>query len=224
MKTILKLAAAVVLLVMIGGMVTLQSAIKDARTEQQELSKTSADAGTSAKDDSSPAAESEEVRRLREGNKDLPKLRNEVRKLRRQADEMAKLRADNERLKNAPKPVARQYPPDFIKRDMLRDSGLSTPEAAAQTAIWAMTHGELNRLKECLTSEAAASMLAAKDEASLRRDMEGAKVIPGFRILDKEERSADEVVLKIELIPDLDTGGQEMKFKRVGNEWKLGGM
>ena len=53
--------------------------------------------------------------------------------------------------------------------------------------------------------------------------MEGAKAIPGFRILDKEEKSPDEVVLKIEMIPDADLGGQEMTLKRIGNEWKLGG-
>ena len=58
-KIVLKLTAAIVLLlVMIGGVVTLrQSAIKDARAEQQELSKAGADAGAAAESKDGGAAD-----------------------------------------------------------------------------------------------------------------------------------------------------------------------
>jgi hypothetical protein len=224
MKTMLRIAAVLVLLVMIGGVVTLQSAIKDARAEQQELSKPGVDAGAAAesKDGSRPAGESDEAQRLREANKDLPKLRNEVRQLRRQADEMAKLRADNERLRNAPK-GAKQYPPDYIRRDALADAGLATPEATAQTFLWAMLHGDIKRLKDCVTPEAQAHMseLNQSEEQIQEQTAEMKKVFPGFRIAEKKDISADEVELKIEIMPGMDGANSTVTMKRVGNEWKM---
>ena len=229
MKTMLKMAAALVLLVMIGGAVTLQSAIKDARTEQQELSKAAADAGATAesKDGSLPAGANDEVLRLREANKDLPKLRNEVRQLRRQAEEMAKLSADNERLKNAPKQGVRQYPPDFVRRVALVDKGLATPEATIQTFFWAMTQGNVSRMKDCMSAEEAAKLPQQSDEKIGEEAAQAAKAIPGFRIAEKRDLSPDEVEMKIEVMPgvDGDIGAdgtdQPIKLKRVGNEWKV---
>jgi hypothetical protein len=231
MKTILKLTAVLVLLVMIGGVVTLQSAIKDARTEQQELSKTGADAGAMAesKDGSRPTGVSDEVLRLREANKDLPKLRNEVRQLRRQADEMAKLRADNERLKNALKPGARQYPPDFVRRGALIDAGQATPEATVQTFFWAMTQGNVSRIKDCMSAEDVAKLAQQSDEKLKEETAMVGKAIPGFRIAEKHDISPGEVEMKIEVMPgvdgDIGMDGAErpVKLKRVGNEWKLEG-
>ena len=225
MKIVLKLAAIVLLIVMIGGAVTLQSAIKDARAEQQELSKSGADVGAPQenKNAAGPTAESDELQRLREANKDLPKLRNEVRQLRRQADEMAKLRADNERLKNGPKQGAKQYPPDYIKRDAMGDAGLATPEAAVQTFFWAMTRGNYQRFKDCLSPEAMKVLADESEEKFTASSAEASKVLPGFRIADKQVISADEVKLTIELMPGVENASQGMTLKHIGNEWKLGG-
>ena len=233
MKTMLKMAAALVLLVMIGGAVTLQSAIKDARTEQQELSKAGADAGAQAegKDGSLPAGANDEVLRLREANKDLPKLRNEVRQLRRRADEMAKLRADNERLQNVSKQGAKQYPPDFVRRAALVDKGLATPEATIQTFMWAMTQGNVSRMKDCMSAEDAAKLSQQQSDDQMREDMAKAgKAIPGFRIAGRHDISPSEVEITVEVMPSADGSigsdgtDRPIKLKRVGNDWKLEGM
>jgi hypothetical protein len=223
MKTMLKLAAVLLLAVMIIAAAAMQSAIKEARAEQQNLLQPGADAGVVQQNNvaSQPAVASDEAQRLRDVNKDLPKLRNEVRQLRRQAEEMEKLRADNEWLKNAPKPAPRQYPPDFIKRDALVDAGLATPEATVQTAMWAMVNGNLRRMKQCATAEGLAEMGQMTEEQFREQAAEAAKVIPGFRITDKGEHSPDEVWLTIEVVPGVEGSDRTMKLKRVGNEWKL---
>lgn len=225
MKTILKLAAGVILLVMIGGAVTLQSAIKDARSEQQSLQQSGADAGaTQQKNDAAqPTAESVEAAKLREANKELPKLRNEVRQLRRQAEALAKLQAENEKLKNAPVPGARQYPPDYIRRAALVDAGLATPEATMQTFLWAMTRGNLERMKSCLASNRLADLPQMSAEQFQKQAEEAAKVMPGFRIVERTDMSPYVVRLKVEMMPGMEDAEREGVLERVGNEWKIAG-
>jgi hypothetical protein len=228
MKTMLKLAAVLFLAVMIVAAVAMQSAIKEARAEQQNLLQPSADAGVLPENKAAPQSSvvSDEVQKLRDANKDLPKLRNEVRQLRRQAAEMEKLRADNERLKNAPKPVPRQYPPDYIKKNAFVDAGLATPEATVQTFLWALTRRDYKRFMDCLSSEAVASMGVTSEEKFQQEASEASKVFPGFRIAEKKENSPDEVKLTIEMMPGIDGAGDAngpITLKRIGNEWKVGG-
>ncbi len=165
----------------------------------------------------------DEAARLREANKDLPRLRNEARQLRRKMEELNALKAENERLHAQQAAMASgkmtaAHPPGFVGRNQLFDAGLATPEAALQTTIWAWSQGNFDRMLQCMTSDDGKDF---KQELEKNRD-EMAKLgaaLPGYRIVETNAASADEVVFKVELMSDEE--GTPMHVRRVGNEWKV---
>jgi len=165
----------------------------------------------------------EEAAKLREANRDLPKLRNEARQLRRKLDEFNALKAENERLHAQQAAMASgkltaAHPPGFVGRNQLFDAGLATPEAALQTTIWAWSQGNFDRMLQCMTSDGGKDF---KQELEKNHD-EMAKLgaaLPGYRIVETNAPSADEVIFKVELMSDEE--GTPMHVRRVGNEWKV---
>jgi len=165
----------------------------------------------------------DESAKLREGNRDLPKLRNEARQLRRKLDELNALKAENERLRAQQAAIASGkmttvHPPGFVGRNQLFDAGLGTPEDALQTTIWAWSQGNFDRMLQCMTSDGTKDF---KQELEKNRD-EMAKLgaaLPGYRIVETNAASADEVIFKVELMSDEE--GTPMHVRRVGNEWKV---
>ncbi len=230
MKAVSKFAMRGGMLVLLaGGIVAVgfkQSAVARLRAEQQVLLSESQEARQLAAENEGIAKlreEYAEVVKLRDENKDLPRLRNEARQLRRQAEESGKLSAENERLRDTisanqsrGKSGAPALPADFVTRAAMGDVGLSTPEAAVQTAFWAMSQGNLERVAQCFVDGGPNLNNAERERTDM---MEGMKSFPGFRIAEKKMISPDEVELGMQ--SSMGGPAAPIKLKLVGNEWKI---
>ncbi len=129
--------------------VSLQQSATEVNQLQTDLAKSTGDATQSQ----------EEITRLREENRDLLKLRGEVSELRDARAEFEKVSAENKRLQtfaaNMPKPGAKQtsMQPISIRIGELYDRGVSTPENALQTFLWAQRDRNPAAMSRCVTSE-----------------------------------------------------------------------
>src|ERR1700743_3582088 len=119
-----------------------------------EASQLKADLARSTGDE---AQDAEEIIRLREENHELLRLRNEVNQLRDARATFEKVNAENQRLqeqvRTAEKSNAKQAPmqPILTRMESLYDRGLSTPENAVQTILWAERSGNIGGLSRCVT-------------------------------------------------------------------------
>jgi len=101
-----------------------------------------------------------------------------------------------------------------------RFAGYADPESALQSLIWAFGKGDvrafLNSVSPALQREDAGkpdtAIITAQNKADLAR-------VNGYRILDKQVLSADEVVFTCYAEGLNDT--QKFSIKRIGNEWKF---
>jgi uncharacterized membrane protein len=224
-----KLAVNLVLVLALAGAVAIalqeHREIEQARAEQAALMAESQEAQRLAEENKGITAlrdSNTEAEKLREQNKDLPALRNDARQLRRAAADLEKLRAENQQLLgkiNAAKspggPGA--VPAGFIPRAAMQDVGASTPEAAVQTFLWAMTQGNLERLAQLTGADGPPMPLNAEQQKS--RLSQEAQNFPGFAIAEKNIISADEVEIGLQT----SMGGTiaPIKLRRVDNEWKV---
>lgn len=203
-----------------------QSSIARLQDERTVLAADQDEAARLAKENGDLQAmrgDSDEVVRLREENKDLPRLRNEVRQLRRRLDEMNALKAENARLRAQQAGVgagrAKARPPGYIPRRQFYDAGLATPEAALQTALWAWSTGNFDRMAQSMTPE---------DSEKFKKDLENEReeltkfgaALPGYLVLQTNTVSADEIDFSVQLLSD-DTEPAKMRVRRVGNEWRV---
>jgi hypothetical protein len=228
----IRLLLLAVLIAATGVVILNQKALGRLRSENQALTAESQEAQRLAAENSTiPQLRQagEEADRLRRDVESLPGLRNEVRQLRRQADELKKVRSENERLMLEQKAAQSQaasssMPADFISRATLGDAGLGTPEAAAQTVLWAMCQGNIDRLAQC-SLEALPGSQGSNGSSPGRLGLtdqiliDHMKSFPGFRIASRQDISDTEVVLGLQS----SVGGtaMPMTLKRVGLEWKL---
>ncbi|MEO6034363.1 MAG: hypothetical protein ABIQ35_03825 [Verrucomicrobiota bacterium] len=164
----------------------------------------------------------EDLQKLRADIRDLPKLRNEIHPLRERAREFKILVSENERLRSLKKIQPGQAAPanlpmDFIPKSALRDVGSETPEAALQSAFWAMCHGDLDRLTELMVG--GANDLNQDKGWEKRNIAEEMSHFNGFRIAHKKSVSPVEMELGLQTS---DGGGVFPVFvKLIGAEWKL---
>ena len=165
---------------------------------------------------------------------ELLRLRNEVRQLREGAKELEKLRAElaaskveNSKLRAAQ--AGGQSPstnaPGLVTRQDWRFAGYGSPEATVQSYLSAMASGDFEGF---VAAFAPADREMFKDSEMTKEKFaakagHGADQIAGYRILGRDPSSTDEkVVLAIEL---LDVNGkskqQPLTFIRDGQEWRL---
>lgn len=163
---------------------------------------------------------------------DLLRLRGEVGVLRRQKEEMQELAAENEKLqienrqlKSPPATPARsefQFAERGIPKESWTFAGYATPEAAAQSMLWAMAQGDLNTLFGSFTAEYQSIFqdeTRGKSEAELAKDLrEGFAGVKSYYIVESTILSADEQKLSIAIEG---AGDEKLVFKRIGNEWKV---
>lgn len=108
--------------------------------------------------------------------------------------------------------------------------GYATPEASAQSMLWAASRGDLDKLSVGVTTEEMdrfKSRMEGKSQEEIRRDlMAWASAMADYRITQKETISGDEVHLHIHATPSagaLHSGKVVMVMKKMGNEWKRAG-
>lgn len=152
---------------------------------------------------------------------ELMRLRNEASQLRRRQKELTGVRAENENLRA--KLASGQtnqssnlvpLPPGYIRRRDAQMVGLDTPEAAFQSALWAIANRDTNvlfRVMDGIQSE--------WERAPDKEDFwQKANMIPGFRVTQSEPVSDNEMKLKVEFAPGME---QSMTARKMGTEWKL---
>jgi RNA polymerase sigma factor (sigma-70 family) len=163
---------------------------------------------------------------------ELMRLRGEVGQLRNERKELEKLRAENRpRSTPGPRPAAQPETPTE-QNDFPKESwafvGYADPESAFQSTVWALSNGDVKTMLASMTPDELARAhrrWADKSEAEIAANTRAEfEKVKGFRILKKEARSDDEVVLTL-YVEGLDPneGTPRMKLQRVGNEWRVAG-
>ena len=148
------------------------------------------------------------------------------------------MRADNQRLRTggrplqsapnagAATPAAAASQEGYYPKENWAFIGYETPEAALQSAIWAMREGDTRTLLASLTPEEMARMQKEwgnKSEAQVSADAKkGTDKISGIRILESKTLSDEEVVLSIYAAGGEDKV-QKIAMKRYGAEWRMAG-
>jgi cell division septum initiation protein DivIVA len=162
-----------------------------------------------------------ELLRLRNQAAQLRAATNELEQLRRQ---IGQLRASAQTAGEASGPAAAAAG-EMVPRESWRFAGYATPEAAFQSVFFAMSQGDYRTFLESLSPEEAARWSGkSKTPEQLAEDgrREMAKVA-SYRVLEKDEVSADEVVLVVYA-----AGGESkvlpMQMRKVGEQWKFAGM
>lgn len=133
------------------------------RAENMSLQQASAEAdrlkADLARSTAIQADTEDDIARLREENLDLLKLRNQVNQLREATAQFEQVRAENLRLqsvsRNAPSRDNKEavFQPIVVLVQNLYDQGLSTPEAAVQTFLWAERDRNADALSKCILPE-----------------------------------------------------------------------
>ena len=174
---------------------------------------------------------------------ELMRLRGEVAQLRRQTNEIATLQTENAKLKATlasameaataarlqakPSIDSAAVQPLLVPRETWAFAGYGSPEDALKTAVWAMSNGDPNNFLASLSPTERAKMERQWQDktheeiaAEARREMDK---LTGFRILDRQVISDDEVVLRVFAEGD-ERDIRRMRMKRFGSEWKFDGV
>ncbi|MDB6124270.1 MAG: hypothetical protein JWQ71_3263 [Pedosphaera sp.] len=179
------------------------------------------------------AQQEAEVKQLRAQAQELPRLRNEVRQLRANTNELARLRVENQQL-NA---KGRNATPGstggteganrgvLLAKENWVFAGYASPDAALQSAVWAMNQGDMKTFLASLTPEAKSHMekeWETKTEAEISaKGREEMNKTTGYRILERKAVSESEMALSVFIEGENRT--ERISMKKIGNEWKFAG-
>jgi hypothetical protein len=161
---------------------------------------------------------------------ELLRLRGAVAGLRSQTNDIKKLEAENQRLRSsfaarsaAKSSAQTSTTEEGVPKESWAFVGYADPESAFQSTVWAMSHGDVKTFLASLSPDAPELEKArgkTEDEIAAEWTREFDRVT-GFRIIDKEAVSNDEVILTVHARGIDDLG--KFKVRRVGNDWKLAG-
>jgi hypothetical protein len=155
---------------------------------------------------------------------ELLRLRAEVTRLQQRLKELAPVKAENENLKKRVGPAGAggaglvPLPAGYVKRAEARFVGAATPEAALQSFFWALEQRDTNTLLQLLSPEAVEDFQRELDQRG-PEDFWKESRIPGFRIVEVEQKASDHVVLKVEILPG--EPPENMSLRWLENGWRL---
>jgi hypothetical protein len=189
------------------------------------------EAGVSSEALAGKARSEEEITRLREQTKELPKLRNEVQTLRSISRDLTAARSEFARLASAQtnSAAAPPLPPGFISRQQLAHVGFATPDDAVQTFFWAVTQGKLETIMQALAPEnrerKSFERLSPEQRATMIEDMNQDGPAPSmkhfndFGVRSRENPSADRTTLHVG--SSLTTNTIAIQLQRYNGEWRI---
>jgi hypothetical protein len=166
--------------------------------------------------------------------RELLKLRGEVGRLRQQSQEAERLRSENQRLRIEAggwnRPAGNASPGAASQNNVPKESwnfaGYATPEDAFQSAVWAISRGDVKTLYASLTEEGR-QKIEGEEKGQPESDLaaKGVEVMGKFkayRAEGREDQPDGSIVLTVSMIrPDDTPETERMTVKRVGAEWKL---
>jgi hypothetical protein len=145
------------------------------------------------------------------------------------ASARARAKSEPKLPKEAPPENAAPVERQVIMRDSLQFAGYTTPEAALQSTIWAMVHGDATTFLEGLAPAARESyerQFEGKSPTEMAAMLsDETREMRGLR-LDNIKSSSDDEIVFIVASREEDDGVAKnrdeavMKFKKVGGEWK----
>jgi len=169
---------------------------------------------------------------------ELLRLRNQAAQLKQATNELQKLRAQAQQqlqaaqqARSAEVPVVATPPPPTtgasaaIPRESWAFAGYATPEAALQSAIFAMSQGDIQTYLASLSHEEAQRVQKSfesktPEQVAQEGQREMAKV-KSFQVLGREDLGPDRVMLQVYA-----TGEERVTrvlMQKVGEEWKWAG-
>ena len=168
--------------------------------------------------------------------RELLRLRGEVGLLREQSKELEILRRQShqasESLDSSPKAQSAASAEavanaDYWPRDSWAFAGYATPDAALQSSFWAANKGDVKTFLRGIEGEILQKVQTdaegkSQDEMSAKTIAEVAS-LKSVRILSREARAEDAVVLTAEFVEESGTQTNKLLMKKVGNDWKLSG-
>jgi hypothetical protein len=169
-------------------------------------------------------------------SRELLLLRGQVGVLRQQNSELETVREENRQARaslesslesqNAAAPKATATA-DYWPQDSWTFRGYASADAALQSSLWAANNGDLKVLLASATGEMQKRMEEdlkdkSETEASIRA-MDEVIGMKSVRVVNREIRGDDTVVLTVELEGRTDRQTANLLMKKIGNEWKLSG-
>ena len=167
---------------------------------------------------------------LRAANRDLPRLRNEIRRLREQQKALEKLRAENQRLAEQIKSdgVPRRSLTEtegFVAKESWSKAGFATPEATLQSFFWAIREGSPQLMAECMPSRQREWFLkdyergSEQDRQRMIIELSQMARIKGYRIAERKQEDEDRVTLRVQTTSEGDL--LPITLERDGQEWRI---
>jgi hypothetical protein len=155
---------------------------------------------------------------------ELLRLRGEVTRLRARLKELSGIRVENEKLRaqlNAARAggTPAGLPEGYTRRRDAQFAGYGSPEATLQSMLWAIEHQDTNVLFAAFDPENSRRMREAMTGDGADEFWKQARVVPGWRVVEKQQLVPDGVILKVEIMPG--EAPQDMRLRLFGNEWKL---
>ncbi len=165
---------------------------------------------------------------------ELLRLRQQVEALRLQTNDLARLREALEQMEtsdlasndNGMDDLPDLTEPVALPKDMWQFVGYSTPDAALESTLWALDHGEAATfLKGCtpaLQQQLAREWAGQSDTelAATARDQVGR--ITGYRVVDRVAVSDSEVILTVYGSGSGDLSA--MRLQLIDGEWRYAGL
>jgi len=203
---------------------TLQRELADMQAQVDHLTSKAAQANapTPSEEDRS------ELLRLRNQAVQLKQATNELQRLRAQ---MQQLQAANQQMRTAPPTPATDASSNApaatgpVPRESWAFAGYATPEATFQSAIFAMSQGDMQTFLASMTPEEAARMQKTFEGKTPEQISEEGKrdmaKVASFQILNRQELGSDRVVLQVHAAGEERV--QRVIMQKVGEEWKWAG-
>jgi hypothetical protein len=138
-------------------------------------------------------------------------LRGENDRLHRRIEQLSTSKAESDR---------RATSLTVIPRESWKHAGYADPESAFQTATWARSQGDVTTFLASTTPDGpAAGSIENKPENVAADDLaRSLQRVTGYRLIDKEVVTEDEVIITVRLDNNL-----PFRLQRIEGQWKLDG-
>jgi hypothetical protein len=166
--------------------------------------------------------------------RDLLRLRSEVGLLRQQTNVLAKLQEEIYRLRTGStnrnpqttRPLADAASQNVFPKESWTFAGYATPEAALESAVWAMSQGDTKTFLASFSPDEQKRFVekewADKSESEVRADgKEQFSKVRGFQILDRKNVDDAQIDMAV-YISGMTKEVATFRVQRIGGEWKLG--
>jgi hypothetical protein len=168
--------------------------------------------------------------------RELLRLRGEVGVLREQSKELETLRKENRQVSTSldsslkaqsAAPAGAAANADYWPRESWAFAGYASPDAALQSSFWAANKGDVKTFVGGIEGEILQKVQKdfegkSEDEISAKAIAEVAS-LKSVRILNREARAEDTVVLTAEFEEGNTTHTTKLLMKKFGDDWKLSG-